>query len=309
MEPVCGAANEFDRIGHVLLRRPQEAFVDAAAVRRQWRELNYLSPPDFTGAAREFERFVEVIAATGARIDFLTADSRLSLDAIYVRDALVTAPDGIILGNMGKAARRAEPALCAAALRDLKVPVAGAIVGDGLLEGGDVVWLDAGNVLVGEGYRTNAEGIRQLRRLLGGEVAVHTVALPHWRGEADVFHLMSMLSPVDRDLAVVYARLLPVSLRRLLLDRGFELVEVSDEEFEAMGCNVLALAPRRVVMVSGNPRTRRALERAGTDVCEVDGAEISHKGSGGPTCLTRPIRREPASSAAVPDRARRCERP
>ncbi len=147
MEPVCGAANEFDRIGHVLLRRPQEAFVDAAAVRRQWRELNYLSPPDVTGAAREFERFVEVIAATGARIDFLTADSRLSLDAIYVRDALVTAPDGIILGNMGKAARRAEPALCAAALRDLEVPVAGAIVGDGLLEGGDVVWLDAGNVL------------------------------------------------------------------------------------------------------------------------------------------------------------------
>jgi N-dimethylarginine dimethylaminohydrolase len=89
----------------------------------------------------------------------------------------------------------------------------------------------------------------------------------------------------------VYARLLPVSFRELLLERGYELVDVPDEEFESTGTNVLALAPRRCLMVNGNPRTRALLERTGADVQIYEGNEISHKGGGGPTCLTRPLSR------------------
>jgi len=158
------------------------------------------------------------------------------------------------------------------------------------MEGGDVAWINERNVAVGLGYRTNAEGIRQLRSLLGSEVdRVVPVPLPHWHGPGDVFHLMSMFSPVDRDLAVVYSRLLPVPFRQLLLKHGCELVEVPDEEFESMGCNVLAVGPRRCVALEGNPITRPRLEAAGAEVHTYRGREISTKGGGGPTCLTRPL--------------------
>jgi N-dimethylarginine dimethylaminohydrolase len=152
-----------------------------------------------------------------------------------------------------------------------------------------VIWLDPETVAVGRGYRTNAEGVRQLRSLVGDGVDVIEVPLPHWRGQADVMHLMSLISPLDRDLAVVYSRLLPVPFRELLLERGIRLFEAADEEFDTMGTNVLALAPRRCLMLAGNPVTRRALEAAGCQVLEYEGTEISAKGSGGPTCLTRPL--------------------
>ena len=147
-------------------------------------------------------------------------------------------------------------------------------------------------IAVGRGYRTNDEGIRQLQALVGPHVRVVVVPLPHWRGAGDVFHLMSIISPVDRDLAVVYSPLMSVPFRELLLDRGIGLIEVPDEEFETMGANVLALAPRRCLMVDGNPRTRALLEQAGAEVLTYEGHEISVKGGGGPTCLTRPIDRE-----------------
>ena len=113
--------------------------------------------------------------------------------------------------------------------------------------------------------------------------------LPHWRGAGDVLHLMSLISPVDRDLAVVYSPLLPVPFRETLIESGYRLVEVPDEEFDTMGTNVLALGPRECVMIGGNPQTRAALEAAGARVTEYVGHEISVKGAGGPTCLTRPL--------------------
>jgi N-dimethylarginine dimethylaminohydrolase len=198
---------------------------------------------------------------------------------------------------MGKRLRANEPAAQGAAFRQLGIPVVGAIAEPGCLEGGDVIWLDDRTVAVGRGYRTNDEGIRQFRALLGDSIdELIVVPLPHWRGPGDVLHLMSLVSPVDRDLAVVYSPLLPVPFRERLLELGCTFVEVPDEEFDSMGTNVLALAPRHCVMLKGNPRTRTALERTGATVVEYKGDEISVKGAGGPTCLTRPLVRAPASS-------------
>jgi len=224
-------------------------------------------------------------------VRWLPAGEDAGLDSIYVRDASVVCPNGVILCRMGKPQRAWEPGAQEKAFVGWGLPIAGAIRSPGTLEGGDVVWLDDQTVAVGEGYRTNAEGIRQLSRLVGRGVEVVTVPLPHWRGPGDVFHLMSMLSPVDRDLAVAYSPLLPVFFRELLLDRGFELVEVPEDEFETMGANVLAIAPRRCVMLTGNLGTRRLLEAAGAEVVTYSGDEISVKGGGGPTCLTRPLMR------------------
>ena len=285
------AQSDVGAMQSVLLKHARHAFPDAATVEAAWRGLNYLAPPDPARAAAEYDRFAALIEDAGARIHWLPSDDVTGLDSIYVRDASIPSSAGMILCNMGKAARSTEPGVQAEAFRRLGIPVAGAVTGDGKIEGGDVTWLDEKTLAVGRGYRTNDEGIRQLRALLGEGVEVVVAPLPHWRGPSDVFHLMSILSPIDRDLALVYPPLLPVPFRELLLSRGFDLVEVPDEEFESMGCNVLALAPRRCLMLDRNPVTRKRLEQAGVQVEVFSGDEICRKGSGGPTCLTRPIGR------------------
>lgn len=285
-------ANEWGAIESVLLRHARDAFGDADRIAAQWRELNYLAAPDADAAITEYDRFAALIAGTGAEVHYLPVDDGLTLDSIYVRDAALPAPGGVVLCNMGKPERRGEPAAIGRYLEQAGIPVLGRIEAPGTLEGGDVVWLDAGTLVVGEGYRTNAEGIRQLRALLGEGVEVIVVPLPHWDGPQDVFHLMSMLSPVDRDLAVVYSRPMPSTFRTWLIEeRGMTLVETPEEEFASMATNVLAIGPREAVMIEGNPLTQARLEAAGAIVHTFAADEISRKGLGGPTCLSRPLTR------------------
>lgn len=286
------AQSEVGAITQLLLKHPRDAFRDVAAIERQWRALNFTAPPDLARAIDEYERFTASLADAGTRLHFLPASGGTGLDSIYVRDASVVCDRGVILCCMGKPAREGEPAAQEAALGALGMTILGAIAPPGCLEGGDVVWLDRRTIAVGRGYRTNDEGIGQLRALLGDSIdELITVPLPHWRGAADVFHLMSIISPVDHGLAVVYSPLMPVPFRQRLLSRGTRFVEVPDEEFDTMGANVLATSPGRCVMLTGNPVTRGRLERAGAEVIEYEGANISVKGGGGPTCLTRPLSR------------------
>ena len=289
---MAGAFSEVGRLARVVVKHARDAFVDAEAIAAQWRPLNFSGPPDLGRAIDEYDRFVGILRSAGAEVHVLPRDAATTLDSLYARDASIVSPRGMILCSMGKAAREPEPAAQERAFASLGSPgIAGRIEPPGRLEGGDVIWTDDRTIVVGRGYRTNAEGIRQLRLLLGGAVDVVEVALPHWRGAGDVMHLMSLISPVDDDLAVVYSPLMPVPFREWLLARGYRLVEVPDGEFDSMGTNVLALAPRRCLMLAGNPRTRAALEAAGAEVVEYEGQEISVKGAGGPTCLTRPILR------------------
>ncbi|HTM04237.1 MAG TPA: arginine deiminase family protein [Vicinamibacterales bacterium] len=288
--------NEYGTLARIVLKHARDAFVDQARADGQWRDLRFTAAPDVAQACREYDAFAEAIATTGTALDFLPAAAETTLDSIYVRDASLTSSRGMILCSMGKPQRTTEPRAQEAAFTALGIPIAGRITAPGRIEGGDVVWMDSHTLVVGRGYRTNDEGIRQLQAILGPDVGITVVPLPHWSGEQDVMHLMSLISPVDADLAVVYSRLLPVPFREWLLQRGVGLVEVPDEEFESMGTNVLAVAPRRCVMLRGNPRTRQALERAGAEVVEYDGTEISRRGAGGPTCLTRPITRAGAGT-------------
>jgi N-dimethylarginine dimethylaminohydrolase len=289
------AQSEVGRLSQVVLKHPRDAFVDDRTIAAQWRALRFTEPPDLTRAVDEFDRLLDVLRAVGAEVHLLPPDARTTLDSIYVRDAAVVCDRGVVLCRMGKPERSGEPGAQEEALGRMDgpdLPVLGQIEPPGRLEGGDVLWLDERTFVAGRGYRTNDEGIRQMRALLGDAIdELIVVPLPHWRGKNDVMHLMSLISPVDRDLAVVYSPLLPVPFRERLLERGTTLVEVPDEEFDTMGTNVLALAPRRCLMLAGNPRTRTALERAGAEVTEYEGREISVKGAGGPTCLTRPLRR------------------
>jgi len=284
---------DFGRLRRVLLRHVRDAWASDALIDATWRALNYTARPDRKSAVAEYDRFVRILEDRGVAVELLPREEGLSLDAIYMRDAAVACDRGIILCSMGKEARRSEPAAIERLARGLDLSVLGRIVLTGLLEGGDVAWLSERTVAVGRGRRTNAEGIRQLRELLGDCVdEVIEIALPEVDAAGDVFHLMSIFSPLDRDLALVYPRLMPPALRDALKAYRIASVEVPDAEFDTMGCNVLALAPRVCLMLEGNPLTRARLTAAGAEVIEYAGREISLKGCGGPTCLTRPIARD-----------------
>ncbi len=288
-----GGQTEVGQIESILIKRPQDGFISQDHLNAQWQKLNYQACPDFRRAIEEYDQFVHLLKQTAPRMHFLPRAESLSIDSVYVRDAMIMTDRGAILCNMGKKERRGEPEIAATFLKELEVPVLGSITGDGRLEGGDLIWLDNTTLVVGRGYRTNDEGIRQLRELTHDLVDwLVVVPLPHWSGPNDVMHLMSLISPVDHDLAAVYSRLLPVPFRELLLERGIRLVEVPDSEFETMGCNILAVAPGKCITLEGNPQTMRLLEKAGVEVMTYVGNEISRKGAGGPSCLTRPLRRK-----------------
>jgi N-dimethylarginine dimethylaminohydrolase len=290
---VDGEGSEVTPLRRLVVKHPDDAVKDATAVADEARALNYAGTPVLDRAREEYDAFLALIASPGVDVLHLPRGGEVGLDSIYTRDASVVSPHGMILASMGKAERSGEPAAQARAFSAWGIPVAGAIQPPGRLEGGDVLWLDDRIVAVGRGYRTNAAGIAQFRAILGEEIdELIEVSLPHWRGPADVFHLMSIISPVDRRLAVVYSPLMPVPFRERLLDLGFDFIEVPDEEFDSMGANVLALGPRDCVMLAGNPRTRERLEQAGVRVRTYEGREISSKGGGGPTCLTRPVARD-----------------
>lgn len=284
--------SEFLQLKKVYLKSAVDAFISEEVVVSQWDELNYLSKPNFNGALKEYTAFKSIFENNGIETQFFPSNEEVKMDSIYCRDASIATDFGIIICNMGKEGRIHEPNAQLQAYQKNNISVLGHIQSPGTLEGGDVAWLDTKTLAVGHTYRTNEEGIKQLKSLLEPKgVEVIVVDLPHYKGKEDVFHLMSILSPVDTNLAVVYSPLMPIKFRNELLNRGFELVEVPEEEFESMGCNVLAISPRNSVMVDGNPTTKSLLINAGCNVTTYAGKEISVKGGGGPTCLTRPLAR------------------
>lgn len=286
------AHSESGKLISLFIKKASAAFIDDAHISKHWEALNYLGKPDIAKALEEYEAFEKILIEHGAELLYLPEDETVNMDSIYCRDAAIATSKGMIICNMGKEGRIKEPAAEQRAFEANGIPVLGVITAPGTLEGGDVAWLDEKTLAVGHTYRTNEEGIRQLAELLAPlGVSVMPVPMPHYKGPSDVFHLMSVLSPVDTNLAVVYSPLIPIVFRNELITRGYELVEVPDAEFDSMGCNVLALAPRVCLMVKGNPVTKERLEKAGCKVIEYQGEEISVKGGGGPTCLTRPVMR------------------
>ena len=284
--------SEYLKLASVYLKSAESSFRSEKKLTKQWKELQFLTKPNFEESLKEYHAFQLFFTNKNIETCFFPADQKTWIDSIYCRDASIATDFGMIICNMGKNGRIQEPKAQLETYRQNTVKILGEITFPGTLEGGDVAWLDQKTLAVGHTYRTNDQGIRQLKALLDPKgIEVIVVELPHYKGKEDVFHLMSILSPVDKNLAVVYSPLMPIKFRNQLLERGFQLIEVPDEEFESMGCNVLAVAPRDCLMVDGNPITKKLLEQAGCQVVAYKGNEISVKGGGGPTCLTRPLKR------------------
>jgi N-dimethylarginine dimethylaminohydrolase len=266
----------------VVAPRPQEA--------ERWREVGWRAAPDPGRLAAEHEAFRGRLEAAGVEVVVVETSPETGLDAVYPYDPALVVERGALLLRPGKESRLDEVLPLGEALRAAGVPTAARIEAPATVDGGDTCWLDERTLIVGLSYRTNEAGVAALREALP-DVDVIAFDLPHHRGRAELLHLMSVISPLADDLAVVYLPLLPVRLVELLAERGIELVEVPDDEFPTQGPNVLALAPRVALALDGNPETRQRMQRAGVDVRVFRGDELSHKGEGGPTCLTRPILR------------------
>jgi N-dimethylarginine dimethylaminohydrolase len=277
----------------VLVKRPDAAFAVDDPVR--W---HYAGRPNLEIAQQEHDALVAILRQAGVEVVYHDEFQPDRADAIFTHDPVIVTRRGAVVLRMGKPLRRGEEAAIARRLEALGVPIHYTLHGEALAEGGDLLWVDEQTLAVGQGFRTNAEGLRQLREALEGlgvepdvPIRVMPVQLPYYGGPDACLHLMSLISLVDHDLAVVYLPLMPVVFWQYLKDRGFRFVEVPEQEFASMGTNVLALAPRHCVLLEGNPITKRRMEESGCQVQTYKGNELSLKAEGGPTCLTRPILR------------------
>jgi N-dimethylarginine dimethylaminohydrolase len=255
------------KLNYVIVKHPENAFLNQEHLSREWKKFNYVE-----------------------KVDFLPSSESVGLDSIYVHDPVKFTNKGAIILKSGKKLRQPEGEVYKKFLLENNIPILGELEGDAVADGGDIVWLDERTLLIGRGYRTNDFAISQIKEMTKDFIdECIVIPLPHDRGEDECLHLMSIISIIDDNLAVVYSRLMPVFLRQLLIKRGYELIEVPDDEYLRLGCNVLALAPRVCVMVSGNSLTKGKLIEAGATVYEYEGNEISYLGTGGPTCLTCPV--------------------
>ena len=289
MERGFGSQSMVDPLRRVLVKRPDEAFAVNDPVR--W---HYAERPNLEIAQQEHDALVNILREAGSEVIYHDEPQTDRADAIFVHDPAIVTDHGTIILRMGKDLRRGEEAAIARRFEGLDVPIHYELHGEARAEGGDLLWIDHDTLAVGQGFRTNEEGLRQLREALEPlGVTLIPVPLPYYGGPDACLHLMSLISLVDYSLAVIYPPLLPVPFWKYLTDRGFTFLEVPETEFESMGTNVLALAPGKCLMLEGNPITRRRLEEADCEVFTYKGDEISLKAEGGPTCLTRPVLRSP----------------
>jgi N-dimethylarginine dimethylaminohydrolase len=283
-----GAQSMIAPLRKVMVRRPDSSFVVGDPSR--W---HYSGQPELAVAQEEHDALVSLLRSYGADVVYHDACLPDMADSIYVFDPAIITDEGAVVLRMGKELRRGEEDAMERKLLTLGVPILGRLHGAARAEGGDLLWLDEHTLIAGVSFRTNLEGVKQLNQILRPlDVEVISVDLPYWRGPEVCLHLLSLISLVTDNLAVIHSTLLPVRCCTELQRRGFSWVEVPEEEFLTMGPNILALEPGRCLVLEGNPITKERLEQAGCRVLTYKGDEISHRAEGGPTCLTRPIWRQ-----------------
>jgi len=276
-----GTSDMVSNLERVLVRTPTTVgeFVEQGA----WRM------PDTVALLQEHKSFVQLLENLGCHVDVAESIDGL-VDSVYMHDPMIMTAHGAILLRMAKPVRSAEPAEFRKTLERIGVPILGELTAPAFADGGDKVWLDEKTLLIGHSYRTNTDGIEQIREMLKPfGVDVHSFDLPHYEGPGAVLHLMSVLSPISYDKAVVYEPLAPARLLQFLTSRGISWFTVSEKEMLTQGSNVLTIAPNVVVLAAGNPEIEAKLRGAGVQVHLFAGNNVAVKGDGGPTCMTAPL--------------------
>ncbi len=277
----------------VLVCSPRTAGWNQPEHAAHWHDLGFLHAPNFEKAQSQHEALCRELKTAGAEVIQLPASPDLSLDAVYTHDASLATDFGLIVMHPGKTNRVSESKHHGTFCRALGIPTFTEIAPPGTTEAGDIVWLDSKTLLIGNGYRTNAEGISQMRALLAPRgIEVISAPLPYATGPSTCLHLMSLVSLLDEKTALVDLPWLAVETVELLKSRGFHFIEIEHSERDSMACNVLALGSRRLLAIEENHKTNEKLRRAGFEVQTFPGSELCINGGGGPTCLTRPLLRD-----------------
>jgi N-dimethylarginine dimethylaminohydrolase len=288
-----GLNSNVKKLKNVILKHPKDAFKSQANIDGQWQELNFIAKPDYKIALKQYDKLLNILDDNNVSMNFLPSDKETFLDSIYTHDPMFMTPDGAIIGNMGKQFRKKETDMIEEYLINNNIPILGKIKNNGTMEGGDVIWINKSTVAVGLTYRTNIEGINQLENILSKiSITLIKVDLPHWSGPTDVLHLMSLISPLKDKLFLIYEKLIPISFLNFLRSIDINFIHIEESEYETLACNVLPLSEDKCLIVKGNPKTRSIIEKSGIETLEIDASEICYKGSGGPTCITRPIQRD-----------------
>jgi N-dimethylarginine dimethylaminohydrolase len=278
--------NGYGPLRRVYVRPPRVDDVEA------WEAYGWRARPDPERMLTQHEAFRRALVESGAELVVGERPVAGDIDAQFAYDPTIVTDDGVILLRSGKEGRRREPEVVEADLNDAGIATFGRLDGDALADGGDMFFLDERTLLVGISYRTNPQAVKQLTALLEPRgIDVVAFDLPHFHGPGECLHLMSSISPLDADLALVYLPLTPVRLLSLLEERAIAIVQVAEEDFDTLGPNVLAVAPRSVLAIEGNDRTNERLREAGVEVRTFEADQLCTIGDGGPTCLTRPLDR------------------
>lgn len=287
-----GCQSMVGEIEAILIKKPEQAFISQEKLDKTWEDFKYFGCPDYEKVLEEYAVFEKHIKDNVKNVYYLPEDDRTGLDSIYAHDPLKITKNGAIYFPMGKELRSKEYLATKAYLESIGVPTLGEITAPGKMEGGDVLWIDEKTVAIGRGYRTNDEGIRQFKELTKDIIDEYIIIpMPHGDGEDCCLHLMSIISFVDTDKAVVYSKYMPVFFREYLIEKGIQLIECNDEEYDYLGTNVLALKPGKCITIDGNPDIIQKMRDVGVEVLTYEGKELSYRGTGGPTCLTAPLYR------------------
>ncbi len=289
----CNGHSMVGTLRSVLVCSPRIAGWDQPERVARWRELGFVHSPNFQAAQAQHEALCEILDLAGAELLPLPHSADLTLDSVYAHDASLPTDFGLIPMNPGKTNRIPEANHQRDFCKSLGISSAGEVRAPGKAEAGDMVWIDRGTLLIGHGYRTNAAGITQMRELLRPHgVEVLSAPLPYGPGPSACLHLMSLISLLDESTALVDLAWLAVETVELLQSRGYKFIEIDGSERDTLACNVLSLGERRLVGIEENRKTNQRLREAGFVVHTFPGSEICINGSGGPTCLTRPLFRE-----------------
>jgi dimethylargininase len=283
-----GSQSMVNKMKRVLVKRPDKHF--AVEDYEKW---HYTGPLDLAEAQKEHDAFTDIMKKEGIEVLYHPEPQPDHADSIFTYDPAIITDKGAIVFQMGKRLRKGEDVPMERRLKELDIPIHYRIHGEATVEGGDTLWLDEDTMALGQGFRTNKEGLAQMKEALTPiGVNVIPVDLPYFYGPEACLHLMSLISFADHDLAVIYSPLMPVPFWKLMKERGVDMIDVSEQEFNKMGTNILALAPRDIMILDCTPEVQGRLEEAGCNIHTYKGVKISLKTEGGPTCLTRPILRE-----------------
>ena len=291
-----GANSEVGRLRSVLMRRPA---AELEAIRADaWDEsLGALvdpdegwyweseTPPDLRLVGAQYDGLVAALEEHGVDVHFVEPAPPRFSKAMYLRDPLVTIPGGAVIGRLAPRMRRGEEQSVARAVASLGMPVLRTVTGRGLVEGGSFAKLTPNVAAFGTSIRCNDEGARQLEEVLR-PLGIELLVVP--LGGFSI-HLDGAFGMVDVDKALVHAPGLPYDFLERLRELGIEAIWCDPDELWAI--NSLVLAPGRVLMCEGYPRTAERHERRGDEVIAIPYGEIQKNG-GGIHCSTMELVRD-----------------